>query len=265
VRRRQAQTQTRARRQQGCAWHQSARASRLPQVRVQAHPARKEDHRPEPGRAPEDRDPRAIPAPAVKPCRAPFPASVSGPLVTLHRYRPPGREGAAARGQDLVSPAGCRARCPPTPRRGLPAGPARHRPPGQRRPPASTCHRRYGPSNRAPSATAPSATGAPSTGHQPSNQRTPPARTAPAPCASTDLHRRAPRPSARAAQPTGPSPATSAPWQPTRSTDAHTMGDRHAPGRHRPTDRHRPPTRPPPAETAPPASTCYRRVRAAFP
>jgi hypothetical protein len=124
ARRPQAQARARARRQQSCAWHQSARTSRLPQVRAQARRARPRDHRLEPERTPEDRCPRAIPAPAVKPSRAPFPASVSGPLVTLHRYRSPGREGAAARGEDLVSPAGCRPRHPPAPRPRAPGRPS---------------------------------------------------------------------------------------------------------------------------------------------
>jgi len=152
ARRRQAPTH--ARRQQGCAWHQSARASRLPQVRPQAHRARKRDHPPEPERAPEDRCPRAIPAPAVKPCRAPFPASVSGPLVTLHRYRSPDREGAAARAQDLVSPAGCRARHPPAPRPRAPGRPSPTPAAWPAAPAASTPYRRHSPSGRAPSATA---------------------------------------------------------------------------------------------------------------
>jgi hypothetical protein len=262
---RRRQAQARARRQQSCAWHQSARTSLLPQVRAQAHRARKRGHRPEPERAPEDRCPRAIPAPAVKPCRAPFPASVSGPLVTLHRYRSPGREGTAARGEDLVSPAGCRARHPPAPRPRAPGRPGPTPAAWPAAPAAST------PIDGTARAVAPP--------RQPrafSNRRSidghQPYWPAPAqqPAHPADSHRpgsqRAPICTARAQRPSaivGPADRHQPSNQctsgnqrapPTRSS----VGNRHA---RRPAPTHRTATSPPAAHTAPPTATAQQPAR----
>ena len=259
---RQRQARTRARRQQGCAWHQSARASRLPQVRAHARRARKRNHRTEPEQAPEGPCPRAIPSPRSEAMRAPFPASVSGPLAryTVTVPRPGGRGGPRTTPRQsgrlpahmrLLRARGCRPARPDTGRLAT-------------APPASDPHRRHGPSSRAPRQPRAFSDRPPTTAHQPYRPAPDllpgprPATSAPrrlAPHRQPRVHRPVPprhrrrrdrRPS-RQAPAQRPAPPGSQPAPPTRTPWAS--------ARPRPT----PPRRPPRPATSPSAAAPPRR------